>query len=235
MLRFNVPLTLAFNLWLLMGAIPALATPEVLYDRRVLGVNLATCKSRAAVALQQTGFPRTGQVQFYWQGYSTTLTALIDCKALGDQTSEAIVIVAGETQNDRGAMATVLVSLIDRLGNSRNSSGGAHYGWGYSRPAPQMTPLGEPMDGPTFAQFLDRFRQSWPDYSDFLAQTARDGTFTADQVRQLIAVLKFSTDQEDVAVLLYPRVLDKNNWFLAETAFIFPSSAETVRRRVLGP
>lgn len=59
----------------------------------------------------------------------------------------------------------------------------------------------------------------------FLAQPSRTSYFTAQQVREIVTKLSgpFSDShkrQLEAAVMLYPRVVDKSNWYLVDEVVV---------------
>ncbi len=65
-----------------------------------------------------------------------------------------------------------------------------------------------------------------------LRAAAAGNWFTTDQVIELLPLFAFSDDRVEAAVVLYPRVLDPENWFRVYGAFDFDSDKDEVRRRL---
>ncbi|MBQ9395250.1 MAG: DUF4476 domain-containing protein [Proteobacteria bacterium] len=61
---------------------------------------------------------------------------------------------------------------------------------------------------------------------------AKNNYFTADQVRQLMKADRLENDKIIIAVELYKRVIDKNNWHVIYSALTFSSSKQEVDRRL---
>lgn len=56
--------------------------------------------------------------------------------------------------------------------------------------------------------------------------------FSTTQVKTLIQTFSFSSDQVDAAVLLYPQVIDYQNFYQVMDVFAFESSKQEVRERL---
>jgi len=70
------------------------------------------------------------------------------------------------------------------------------------------------------------------DKMDRVRMAKHNNNFTCDQVRQIMLHLTFDSDREDAAVMLYPNVVDKGNWYMVYDAFTFSSSGDSVNRRL---
>jgi hypothetical protein len=65
-----------------------------------------------------------------------------------------------------------------------------------------------------------------------LSASAAGNWFTTDQVIELLPLFAFSDDRVDAAVVLYPKVLDPENWFRVYGAFDFDGDKDEVRSRL---
>lgn len=90
------------------------------------------------------------------------------------------------------------------------------------------------MSDEQFAEFLVSLRaESFASGRMRLLQVAaRDNYFTAAQVQTVVAELTFSSNKVDAAVLMYPRVVDQDDFYTVLGAFTFESSKRAVRQRL---
>lgn len=82
-----------------------------------------------------------------------------------------------------------------------------------------------PMAPDAFEAFIWELQQT-PFPSDrhaLITQVAAHHHFLAMQVRRVITTVTFSSERMDAISLLAPRILDRENGFLLNGAFIFPS------------
>jgi hypothetical protein len=88
------------------------------------------------------------------------------------------------------------------------------------------------LDTASFSNFLRRLRREGfdDDKLEFLAEFGRNGYFTSAQVAQIVDLMTFSEGEEQAAILLYPRVVDPENWYVVYDALTFTSSEDEVRR-----
>lgn len=70
------------------------------------------------------------------------------------------------------------------------------------------------------------------DQLEVIRLASRTSYFSCDQVRSLVRMMTFSDGQEDVAVLLYPRLVDPQRFHTLSDAFKFSSSWRTVTERL---
>ncbi|MGF1937589.1 MAG: DUF4476 domain-containing protein [Nostoc sp. ChiQUE02] len=83
-----------------------------------------------------------------------------------------------------------------------------------------------------FNQLMDALRRSWPKYLEFLAQTVPQNYFTSAQASQIIKEMNFGDQQVKAAVMLYPQVVDRGNWFIVDQAITFESDRQELRRQL---
>lgn len=67
-----------------------------------------------------------------------------------------------------------------------------------------------------------------------LSSAARGRYFTTMQVAQVMGAFSFSSDKVDAASMLYPSVVDPQNWFLIYDHLTFSSDREELARRTGG-
>ncbi len=95
-------------------------------------------------------------------------------------------------------------------------------------------PRKEPMPPRAFASLLRMLEEEpFPDekYS-IVREAASKNYFTSQQVLQILKEFVFEDDRLKVAKLLYPRVVDPENFFIVYEAFTFPSSKRELRKWV---
>ena len=79
---------------------------------------------------------------------------------------------------------------------------------------------------------MDDLRRSWPKELEFLAQRVPQNYFISAQASQIVKEMKFGDREVEAALILYPQVLDRGNWFLVEQAITFQSDREKLRRQI---
>jgi Domain of unknown function (DUF4476) len=92
-------------------------------------------------------------------------------------------------------------------------------------------PLAAISDG-DFSQLMDDLRRSWPNELQFLIQIVPQNYFTSVQASQIVKEMKFGDREVEAAVMLYPQVVDRGNWFVVEQAITFESDRQELRRRI---
>ena len=70
------------------------------------------------------------------------------------------------------------------------------------------------------------------DAQETVRSAARGSYFTVDQAIVLLKACSYESSRVEVAVILYPRIIDLNRWFLIDEAFDYSSSRQQVRQRV---
>lgn len=65
-----------------------------------------------------------------------------------------------------------------------------------------------------------------------LGQAARDRWFSVDQVITLLGIFSFGKDQVEAGAVLFPRVVDEEEWYRVYGAFTFDSDKDKLRARV---
>ncbi len=65
-----------------------------------------------------------------------------------------------------------------------------------------------------------------------LGQAAADRWFSVDQVISLMGIFSFGKDQVEAAALLFPRVVDQQDWYRVYGVFTFDSDKDKLRARV---
>lgn len=140
----------------------------------------------------------------------------------GAATSRAVVEQIQRKSRQIDERLDVVASLTTRLAHQRP-------------PGPPPPPTGPiPANPADFGVALAAVKsESFPgDRVERLKDVARDRHFTVDQVLQLIGAFDFPDRQVEVAVMLYPRTVDQQNWFRVYDVFTFSSHKDEVRRRL---
>ena len=94
---------------------------------------------------------------------------------------------------------------------------------------------GPPAVGPEeFDIILEAIKKRWPDRERvaLIREMGTGGRFTSAQVRALLETFNFDDDRVEAAVLLYPKVVDRETFFQALEAFTFPFNRDEVRKRL---
>lgn len=186
------------------GMASAQAAPQLLYDSVQENGNLTTCLNLAQTAMTETGLMQQSATPNSINGSDSQLTASIYCQILNNQSFQAMVIVAGEEGASLAGMNSVLSSLSSVLDDANTD--------------PDLVLDSATMNDAEFSQFMTAFDRSWPDYFEFLAQPVSSNYFTAAQASQIVGKMRFNDDQVRAGVMLYPRVVDHENWFTVEEA-----------------
>lgn len=76
------------------------------------------------------------------------------------------------------------------------------------------------------AQSFDKGRLS------VMRASSKTSAFTSDQVRRLVGMLSFKSNREDIAVEMYPRIVDPQNFHVVSRSFKFSSETEAVNSRL---
>jgi Domain of unknown function (DUF4476) len=95
---------------------------------------------------------------------------------------------------------------------------------------PQVFPMPPPAFG-TLRQAIED--ESFDDEKlALLRDAARHNVFFVDQAIQLIELFTFSDGKVDAGVILYPQVIDIENWYRVYGAYTFDSDKEALRRKL---
>jgi hypothetical protein len=70
------------------------------------------------------------------------------------------------------------------------------------------------------------------DAQETVRSAARSSYFTVDQAIVLLKACTYESSRIEMAVILYPRIVDLNRWFLIDEVFDYASSRQQVRQRV---
>lgn len=91
-----------------------------------------------------------------------------------------------------------------------------------------------PMPPPAFGGLKDAIEEESFDDEKLavLREAARHNVFLVDQAIQLIELFTFSDGKVEAGVILYPQVIDPENWFRVYGAYTFDSDKEELRRRL---
>jgi len=104
-----------------------------------------------------------------------------------------------------------------------------------ARPGPIDTAPSYPsLSSADFDRLVARVRgtMSTSDAVEVVRSAARASYFTVDQALVLLKACGFESARIDMAVALYPHILDKNRWFLIDEAFDYSTSRATLRSRI---
>jgi len=90
----------------------------------------------------------------------------------------------------------------------------------------------EPMPQDKFQKLLDMLRKEAFESSklDIVRTAAKDNFFTSEQVKEIMETFKFDENRIKVAKILYPRVVDRENFFIVYSALTYSSSREELRK-----
>ena len=90
----------------------------------------------------------------------------------------------------------------------------------------------EPMSEEKFLQLIDMLKKApfESDRMDIVRTAAKDNFFTSEQVRKIMETFQFDENRIRVARILYPRVVDRENFFVVYSALDHSSSREELRK-----
>ncbi|MGB3692254.1 MAG: DUF4476 domain-containing protein [Spirulinaceae cyanobacterium] len=215
-------LVIACSFSLLSTATRAIAAAELQYAYLQLNTNSQGCVELAQAVLRNEGFRNLAKSSVSATGTRGNLKAVVDCSITSGRATQATIIVAGVSTNQQAEVINWVRRIYSAIGSYQGSN------------LPGDTSVGVLMNEREFAQFITALKRSRPNQMEFLAQPARAGYFTVAQVKEIIAAFRFPAEQEDVAVMLYPRVVDKANWYTVYEAFSSSSSRQRVQQRIEG-
>ncbi len=206
---------------LLSNTVPAIAAAELQYAYLQLNTNSQGCAELAHAVLRNESFRNLSKSSVSATGIRGNLKAVVDCSITSGRATQATIMVAGVSANQQAEV----IGWVRRIYSVMGSYQGGNI--------PDDT-VGVLMDEREFAQFITALKRSRPNQMEFLAQPAREGYFSVAQVKEIIAAFRFPAEQENVAVMLYPRVVDKANWYTVYEAFSSSSSRQKVQQRIEG-
>jgi len=131
---------------------------------------------------------------------------------------------------------------IDRIVDETRERVERHLNWRQpdhpdypDRPSYPDTPQARPpIDPAAFDGLLQSVRRGG--FADAQLEIVRAAApvnyFTVDQVVSLMKAIPFDDTRIEVAVLLYPRIVDPDRWFKVFDAFAFSQSGQTLRQRL---
>ncbi len=107
-------------------------------------------------------------------------------------------------------------------------------GTNYPPPPPPTGPIA--IDEQEFQQILAAYRNAYYTSQKYvvLQEVALQNYFTVDQVIRVMNETYWASDKVKVASLLYPRTVDKNNWYKVYSALYWESDREELRRLTSG-
>lgn len=100
---------------------------------------------------------------------------------------------------------------------------------------PVMVPAAPaPMDPARFDDLLRRLGELTfsKDQMNYLSDVVREHYFTTEQVRRVMRVFSFDSEKVKAAVLMYPVVLDRKDFYRAQDELTFESDRERLRAEV---
>ena len=192
------------------------AYPELKYVRIDLNSDVGECVRKGSNALRKNRFQylevhRDKRYNYNWmKAYKPEMKVIVDCKQVSQQKTYATIMFAGEGAVNQKEIDREIANLRKSIqGDSVNTS---------NQP--------NPMSQEQFASFMQAFTRELNKPFDskplrFLAQPSTSNSFTAQQVREITKKLSGSFSdshkrQLEAAVMLYPRVVDKSNWYLVD-------------------
>ncbi len=210
--------TMLLSLGIVGWSLPAQASPQLLYEFVEVNGNLSTCLNRAEAAIKSSGLVRQNTRQNSINAQGRDITATVFCRRINPQLSEAVLMVAGTKGVSAANFNSVFNSIVTNIGESPIST------------PPQSSKA--VISDAAFKQLMNGLDSNWSKPLDFLAQAVPHNYFTAAQATEIIKEIKFSTNKIPAAVLLYPQVVDRGNWFVVEQAFIFDRERQELRRQI---
>lgn len=114
---------------------------------------------------------------------------------------------------------------------------------GMPPPPPHFTPPPPPpaqepmaMNGQQFSEFVGELKKQSFDRErlGLLKEVAGQNWFTTDQVIQSMALFSFSSEKIAAGTAMYPRVVDRGNWYKVYSTFTFSSDQEKLRKQTSG-
>ena len=217
----SIPLTLTvIGSSLIVLVSPAFASPQLRHQVVSIRGNSQNCLARAQSALTRSGFANPATTSDTVSGSMNQLTATIYCQQLPSNQAQAIVMIAGTAALSPAMINSTLSNLTLEISQADSSQ-------------PPVATSGTAISDEAFNQLMNALRSSWPNYIEFLAQPVTQNYFTAAQASQIVDTMRFPNEEVEAAVMLYPRVVDRGNWFMVERAISFDSSRRELRQRIM--
>lgn len=217
----SIPLTLTvIGSSLIVLVNPAFASPQLRHQVVSIRGNSQNCLARAQSALTRSGFANPATTSDTVSGSMNQLTATIYCQERPPNQAQAIVMIAGTAALSPAMVNSTLSNLTLEISQADSS-----------QPPPVAT-SGTAISDEAFNQLMNALRSSWPNYLEFLAQPVTQNYFTAAQASQIVNTMRFPNEEVEAAVMLYPRVVDRGNWFVVEQAMSFDRSRRELRQRL---
>ncbi|MEL7050725.1 MAG: DUF4476 domain-containing protein [Cyanobacteria bacterium J06588_5] len=206
---------------------PALAAPQLTHQAIVVPGNQNTCLSRAQSAIARIGITASLSGPNSIAGSNDALSANVYCQPIGTPTFEAtpnfqaIVMLAIREDTNPAALTTALDTVEAALLDPNQTT------------LQQSAPGDDAgLTSALFAQYLGALEDSWPNYLGFLRETIPKNKFTARQAQEIVAALDYPDQELRAALLLYPRIIDPQNWPLVERAITFNDTRLELQRRI---
>lgn len=201
-------------------AMPAEAAPQLLFEKVEANGNVEDCALRAFSSLDSVGMEGIALTTPTVSSSNGEVTVTVFCESFDHQVFDATVMVAGQDESTLSSMGYIMGVVSAELRSSDIAA----------PPSPVAAPL--PMSEATFSEFLGALEGSWPAYLSFLQQPVAHNYFTAAQASQIVDAVRFGYEEVQVAVMLYPRVVDKNNWYLVEQSITFGHHRQQLRQQI---
>lgn len=106
----------------------------------------------------------------------------------------------------------------------------------FTPPPPPPPPEPTAMNAQQFSEFVGELKKQSFDRErlGLLKEVARQNWFTTDQVIQSMALFSFSSEKIAAGTAMYPRVVDRGNWYKVYSTFTFSSDQEKLRKQTSG-
>lgn len=201
-------------------AMPAEAAPQLLFEKVEASGNIEDCALRAFSALDSVGMEGIALTTPTVSSSNGDVTVTVFCESFDHQLFDATVMVAGQDEGTMSNMGYIMGVVSAELRSGQVMA-----------PPPSVAePL--PMSEAEFGQFLSALDDSWPGYISFLEHPVAHNYFTAAQAIQIIDEVRFGYEEVQAAVMLYPRVVDKHNWYLVEQSITFSHNRQQLRQQI---
>ena len=197
-------------------SVSANAYPQLRYMGIELNSDVDNCLQKSVNAVRRNKYQdleirRNNRYnRNFIEAYKYDMTVIVDCKQISNQKTRATIMIAGEETVNRRKISREIANLKRLIQRGSANS--------FNQP--------QTMSEAQFSSFMTAFRRELAKPFDskplrFLAQPSQTNYFTAEQVRKIVTQLAgpFSGHhkvQLEAAVMLYPRVVDKSNWYFVD-------------------
>ena len=197
-------------------SVSANAYPQLRYMGIELNSDVDNCLQKSVNAVRRNKYQdleirRNNRYnRNFIEAYKSDMTVIVDCKQISNQKTRATIMIAGEETVNRRKISREIANLKRSIQRGSENS--------FNQP--------QTMSEAQFSSFMTAFRRELAKPYDskplrFLTQPSQTNYFTAEQVRKIVtymadSISSYHTVLLEVAVSLYPRVIDKSNWFIVE-------------------